>query len=398
MPSLLIFSSYDIGQNYRLLRHAKSFSSLKDSHVTIFAPDVSSLPKEIEKSENINFVYLYIWHFPYFIDFVVFPLQYLIIQFQCFLLYLKSLFSYDFVMSTPWPMFDSIFSLSLSRMFKAKLIFDISYFRLTDKKRALIARKMEKKVNKIADYRICSTRAIQVFLKLLNLQSSIIHDPPGAQFHSNKVIKKEVFSFLGVSERLLIAVLMPSYDSQYLNTILEDCSKLNQQSVKAAFIIFGSPKIQKEVESVINNNSQSPQSNNSDFPSKLIMKNSSLHFIPLNTDAYANVLSCCDLGILLSGTRYGFDYSPELTEIVACGIPTIVGKGGCMTEVIENGKNGFIYESKEKLYEILSSILVKKTVNLESLKESMKIHSSNWESEWKDFFVPLLENSKSKKD
>ena len=147
MPSLLIFSSYDIGQNYRLLRHAKSFSSLKDSHVTIFAPDVSSLPKEIEKSENINFVYLYIWHFPYFIDFVVFPLQYLIIQFQCFLLYLKSLFSYDFVMSTPWPMFDSIFSLSLSRMFKAKLIFDISYFRLTDKKRALIARKMEKKVN-----------------------------------------------------------------------------------------------------------------------------------------------------------------------------------------------------------------------------------------------------------
>ena len=402
MPSLLIFSTCDIGQNYRLLRHAKSFSTLSDSHVTIFGPDISTLPKEIEKSDNINFSYLHIWHFPYFLDYVILPIQYLFIQFQCIYFYFRSSIKYDFVISTPWPLLDPIFSFILSRMFKAKLIFDISIFWYTDKKKSLTMRKMEKKVNRIAHFRICSTKASQVILKLFNLSSSIIHDPPGTQFYSEKVIKKEVFSFLDISERFLIAILMPTYDIEYLNTILDSFSKLDQQAVRAAFIIFGNPKIEKEVKSVINQNSNPPQgqkrSNNSPSSSNLKLRYSSLHFVPINTDAYADILSCCDIGILLNGSRYGFDYSPELTELVACGIPTIVGRGGCMTEVIEDGKNGFIFNSKKQFYEILKKIFVEKSVNLKLMKESMKNHSSSWDKEWKDFFGPLLDDIKTKKD
>lgn len=401
MSSLLIFSTCDIGKNYRLLRHAKSFSSLNNSNVTIFAPDISTLPKDIEKSNNINFTYLYIWHLPYFLDFILLPIQYFFIQFQCFAFFYKSSISYDFIISTPWPFLDPIFSFFLSFLFKAKLIFDISLFKYTDKKKSVLIRKMEKKVNRMADFIICSTKASQVLLKLLNLSSAIIHDPPGSQFYSEKVVKREIFSFLDISERFLIAVLMPTYDVEYLNLILDDCAKLDKQSVKAAFIIFGNPKTQKEIQSIINQNSellQNRNNSNNDLPIKLNLRYSSLHFIPINTDAYANVLSCCDLGILLNGSRYGFDFSPELTELVACGIPTVVGKGGCMSEVIEDGKNGFIFSSKTQLYEILSNILVEKKVNLNLMKESMKSRSSNWDEEWKDFFDPLLKNIKTKKD
>lgn len=400
MPSLLIFSTCDIGQNYRLLRHAKSFSSIENSKVMIFAPDVSTLPKEIEKSNNIKFSYLHTFHLPYFLDLILFPIQYFFIQFQCIFFYFQSSFSYDFIISTPWPLLDPIFSFILSRLFKAKLIFDISRFKYTDSKKSVMLRKMEKKVNRIANFRICSTKASQILLKLLNLSSSIIHDPPGTQFHSDKVIKKEVFSFLDISERPLIAVLMPTYDTEYLNTILDDCSKLDQQKIKIAFIIFGNPKIQKEIESIINHNSNLPQNQikANNFPLKLSLNYSSLHFVPLNTDAYANILSCCDIGILLNGSIYGFDYSPELTELVACGIPTIVGRGGCMTEVIEDGKNGFIFNSKSQLYEILSNIFVEKKENLNSMKKSMKMRGSDWDKEWESFFGPLLNDIKEKKD
>ena len=399
MPSLLIFSTSDIGQNYRLLRHAKSFSSLNNSHVTILAPDISSLPKEIEKSQNIDIRYLYIFNLPYFLNFITIPIQYLFIQIQCYYFFLKSLIIYDFIISRPWPFLDSIFSFSLSRMFKAKLIYDISIFKFTDQKRSSLMRTIEKKVNRIANYRICSTRAQQVFLEIQKISSSIIHDPPGIQFSSEKVIKKEVFSFLNISERTLVAILMPIYDIDFLNMIMQNIENLDNQEVTSAFIIFGSPKIQSQVESVFNQKSNIPQNQkNQNNLLNIKLKYSSLHFIPINTDAYVNVLSCCDLGILLNGSRYGFDYTPELTELVACGIPIIVGKGGCMTEVVENGKNGFIFNSKEQLCEILSSIFVEKKIKLRSLKESMKSHSSNWDIEWKKFFDPLLEDFKNKNE
>ena len=398
MPSLLIFSTSDIGQNYRLLRHAKSFSLLKNAHVTIFAPDISSLPKEIEKAENISSHYLYVFRLPYFFNFIFFPIQYFLVQIQCYIFVAKSLFYYDFIISNPWPLLDSIFSLSLSRMIHAKLIYDISIFRFADKTRSQIVRNIEKKVNRIADFRICSTRALQVFLELQKLSSSIVHDPPGTQFYSQKVIKEQIFSFLDISERYLIAVLIPMYDNDFLNAILDNCAKLDEKEVKSAFIIFGNPKIQLSLESAINKKSNFPQNlkKSINFPStsNLNLKYSSIHYVPINTDAYANILSCCDLGILSNGSRYGFDYSPELTELIACGIPTIVRKGGCMKEVIENGKNGFIINSLDQLYEILSNILVEKNIDLNLMKESMKSHCSNWDTEWKNFFDPLLEKIK----
>lgn len=397
MPSLLIFSINDIGQNFRLLRHAKSFSSLNNSIVTIFAPEISSLPKEIEKSENIKIHYLYVFHLPYFLNLILLPFLYLFIQFQCIYFYLKSSIDYDFIISNPWPFFNSTFSFSLSRLFKAKLIYDISIFKFSDKNRLQIARDLEKKVNRAADFRICSSRALQVFLELQKLSSSIIHDPPGNQFFSEKVVKKEVFSFLGISERNLIGILMPIYNADFLSFIFDFCERMDQEEVKNAFIIFGNPKTESQVESIFNKKSNSTQNlKNQNNLLKLNLKYSSLHFVPINTDAYSNILSCCDVGILLNGSKYGFDYTPELTELIACKIPIIVGKGGCMTEVVENGKNGFIFQSKDQLFDILSQIFIEKTVDLNLMKESSKNKNSDWDVEWKNFFDPLLEETMKK--
>ena len=90
MPSILIFSAEDIGSNYRILRHAKSVATLPNSKVQILGPDISSLPKELEKLPNIDHHYIYLWEFPYFLDYLFFPIKILILLFQILIFSLKS--------------------------------------------------------------------------------------------------------------------------------------------------------------------------------------------------------------------------------------------------------------------------------------------------------------------
>lgn len=382
MPSILIFSAEDIGSNYRILRHAKSFATLPNSKVQILGPDISSLPKELEKLPNIDHHYIYLWEFPYFLDYLFFPIKILILLFQILIFSLKSNIKYEIILFPSISFFTYFGAKFLSKIFKAKTVIDISLFKHTNVSNStMFSQILEKIIIKKADYRICSTRSIQIILKCRALDSIVIHDPPGTQFSSQKVHKTDVLSFLNVNKNsILISVPLPIYDSNFMNWIISECNSLNDQKVESTFVLFGSSKIEKTVEEMISNDSS--------------MQFTSLRFIPMNTDAYANILSCSDFAILLTGTRSGLDYSPQLTELVSSGLPTLVAKGGCMSDVIINGENGFIYNSKDELVNLLSDILIHKKADLIKMKESMKLHQTNWEDEWKTSFLPILSSLK----
>lgn len=382
MPSILIFSAEDIGSNYRILRHAKSVATLPNSKVQILGPDISSLPKELEKLPNIDHHYIYLWEFPYFLDYLFFPIKILILLFQILIFSLKSNIKYEIILFPSISFFTYFGAKFLSKIFKAKTVIDISLFKHTNVSNStMFSQILEKIIIKKADYRVCSTRSIQIILKCRGLDSIVIHDPPGTQFSSQKVLKTDVLSFLHVNKNsILISVPLPIYDSNFMNWIISECNSLNDQKVESTFVLFGSSKIEKTVEEMISNDSS--------------MQFTSLRFIPMNTDAYANILSCSDFAILLTGTRSGLDYSPQLTELVSSGLPTLVAKGGCMSDVIINGENGFIYNSKDELVNLLSDILIHKKVDLIKMKESMKLHQTNWEDEWKTSFLPILSSLK----
>ena len=392
MPSCLIFTTDDIGTNYRLLRHAKSFSELPESHVLIFAPDFSSLPKEIENSPNITHRFLFSLNFSYYFKILLFPVKFFFYFFQCIYLYYlyafeKSIPHFDYIISPSFPILDNIYAKILAKIFRSQLIIDVSLFRWANiQKSNEIMMFLEKQVLYKADYLTCSTRSIQVILQLRKLKSFIIHDPPGKLFHPNDKleIKNEIYSFLGITnlktKNLLVAIPLPFYDNQYIRIVKSLCGKINaffknEKGTRIIFVVFGSPKVQDDVESNLRD-----MNDNSNCIS--------MHFIPVNTDSYAHIMGCCDFSILLSGSRYGLDYSPELTELIASCVPVIVGKSGCVSEIIVNGKNGFIFNTEEELYEITKNIIIH-SEHLCEMKKLMNQESFSWDEEWKKFHDSL---------
>ncbi|OHT02891.1 hypothetical protein TRFO_06946 [Tritrichomonas foetus] len=424
MPSLLIFTCTDIGQNYRLLRHAKSFATLPNSHVEILAPDITSLPKEIENSPNIIHHYLFAFHSDSFFDQFLFPLRFVLYAIQIFHLFFTSKTqTFDFVISCSWPLIDPIMAKLLAFLFKSKLIIDISLFRFTNiAKSSSLMRYIEKNVTKKADYRICSTRAMQVVLQLRNVSSTIIHDPPGSMFKPYLNIRNEVFSYLNTQKEFLVSAPMPYYDFQQMQILTNLCRNLNEKGGSAAVVIFGSPKAQAEIERQINganeilsnsdnnknkpfkNRHQKPNENHQKSDTKNIEsdlndqksdktnKGVTLHFAPANTDAYAHILGCSDVAVLLCGTRHGLDISPELTEAVSCGVPVVVGRCGCVSEAFREGEGGLVFGSADELSSLMSKIIVEKEINLSKMRDALKKSKFDWKSEWKVFFDPLLEN------
>lgn len=423
--SLLIFCTDDIGSNIRLLSHAKSFSELDNSKVLILAPDKTSLPKQIEQKKNIKQQYFHqFFLFPSFLSFAFYPIQ--------LLLYTLELF----ITAVTYPSFDyclvsygeSYFlSFLLSKWCNSKLIFDYPSLKWSknDDQFAFL-RKIEEKILSFGDIHICSTKAIQLVLKVRNIDSIVIHDPNRSFFdnqldvtlnnenrmnskekindkenfkrkyeNDNSIYKnfdekrKESLKILGIkqteSKIFLCGVPFPFFENSILSNLLSIGDKLSQNNSSAFFILFTSQKDEMTIKKSIENHHFSSASASSMFK-----------VVPLHSDVYQFILSCCDFGILFYPTIFGLEYSPQLSDFIQFNLPILAFKHGAICEAVNEGVNGFIFENEIELAKLLNRILIEKSVNLNKLRcfYSSSKFDQKWEIEWKKCIDSIIYNSK----
>ena len=368
---ILIFSSSDIGQNFRLLHHAKSFALIENTSVLIFAPDISSLPKEIEKMNNIQHKYFEAsFNFPIKqINFLFYPIYFIFCLIQLVVVPFK-FSNIDFIIVSNKESF--IFTFILAFLCSAKVIVDHSMMDENFINQYFPAlRSLQRWMLSKAAYHVCSTKAMQILLRVKKIKKEtliVIHDPPGLQFvKRGKELKSNALELLGIKDQntLLCGIPYSQMPIENIQKLLQVCLNLDRENINACFIIFANSKIEKQVNQEIEMHT---------------FNHIKFKFISLYTDAYSYILSCCDFGIALNPTRYGLDFSPELTDMLGCHIPILAFRQGCANEVIKDGINGYIFRDDNELIKYLMSIFINRTIDLKKMKKEYQIQS--WDEEW----------------
>lgn len=382
MPKVVVFSFDDLGTNFRLLRHAKSFADQPDTQVYLIGNCNSILPSDIENHPNIK-----IRQNPHgntsllSMNILIIPILF-IVRLVTIISLFTNLGSVDIIVtSTSRIIFNIVIAKILQRIKKSKLVFDIRPFKSVNKNSSRIFMKIETGIPSYADICIVPTRSIQGFLQIKKIPSIIIRDNPGTLFQPSMEYRNDINTLLGIKKETgLIGI--PITEESQASEVVDIATRSDSLNVPLCFCAFGGGKNQAQLEHSLNN---------------LKLKNVKVVVLPMLSDAYPRVLGACDLGICFNGARAILDLSPELVEMEWACIPVAVMLRGCVKEAISES-TGFFFKTPEELFAIVKNVFVDKSVDLNAMREECKTRLVPWDKSWKEAFHPILEQTHLKAD
>jgi glycosyltransferase involved in cell wall biosynthesis len=145
--------------------------------------------------------------------------------------------------------------------------------------------------------------------------------------------------------------------------------------VPVAFVVFGGGKLLAALNDVVKNAQ---------------FQRICFRMLPAYTDVYSQILSCADLGIAFDVSRSGFDAATELTEMVACEIPVLAFKFGCVSEFITHEKTGLLFGNFEELLALLKRVLDPQSDALAELRKNCARKPPDWDAQWETAFADLV--------
>ncbi|EAY23003.1 hypothetical protein TVAG_182390 [Trichomonas vaginalis G3] len=380
MPRVLIFSLADLGTDFRLLRHVKSFASQPDSYVYLVGKCKTVLPSDIEQLDNVEIRQYHSKLNGIFNTSIFFIPFLLIFSFFQIIFLFSNLGKIDFVLTSTTRLYVNIIIARLIRFFKkAKFILEIRPFQSIPNKSGQFQTRLETSLPALADIRIVPSRSMQGYLQIKKINSSIIRDNPGTLFHPTTHLRKEISQLLGITpEHGLIGIPILFQEESYIDFLIELISKSENFNVPLCFAVFGGGKSQKSLEHKFR---------------QIHPKNVKLSVLPMLADVYPQVMGACDLGISVSGARLILDVSPELIEMEWSCVPIAVYLKGCVREVVSES-NGFFFTNVDELVEVIRKVFVSKEVDINSMKEDCKSKLVPWDDAWKSVMFPYLDHIK----
>lgn len=366
---VVIATSGNLGRNFRLLRMAKAISSDSSSFVHLIGGENYGIPKELERATNVR-----LWRLP--LCNLAFPLNiifgFLNFIWRCasLLCYLAAIRDAHFVVcSTYDSLLDPILFYIVKSILRAKFVIDIAPYAYGCVSRSSIFSIIERRVPKLGDVRIVSTKAMQSMLRLQSLTSVLIRDAPGTQFKPRPLMRTQVCELLGIdANAMIISIPVPEMTADRMSQFLSIAKSMDSITPgPVALAVFCGGKVKVGIEKACENQN---------------FRHLRLYIFSMNSEIYWNILGVSDLGICFNGSLAGLDISPHLLELAASGIPILAFKFGCVSEVVKNGENGFLFRTDEDLLKILQKIILEKSINIIDMTHNARDFRVTIDNDW----------------
>ncbi|XP_061191292.1 chitobiosyldiphosphodolichol beta-mannosyltransferase-like isoform X1 [Saccostrea echinata] len=116
----------------------------------------------------------------------------------------------------------------------------------------------------------------------------------------------------------------------------------------------------------------------------------------LEAEDYPKLLGAADLGICLHASSSGLDLPMKVVDMFGCGLPVCALKFNCISELVEHGQNGLIFEDSQELCQQLKTLMVDykgRKKQLSQMRNNLQsFQKIRWHESWKSIVLPLLED------
>jgi glycosyltransferase involved in cell wall biosynthesis len=367
--TLVVFTSGDLGAQFRLLRYALSFSRRENTRVVLVGGDRTSLPQTIRTAPNISHRFFLQYAIPLPTGWVLLPFYYVFLLLE-FLFLVCTLRRIDFFLVSSPRSFADVFAGLLARALRrCRLIVDLASFQWRPAGGGGgVAGLLERVLPRCADRCAVATRSMQLILELRGVRAALAHDPPGTRFRPNRALRGPVLELLGCGDARIVAIPMPNLTADRVRELADIAAELDAAAPQPlALVVFGSEKAQRAFDHALKN---------------VTFAKVAVRFFGLNTDVYSQILACADLGVSFDGSRRGFDIAAELTEMCASGLPIVAYRFGCISEYIYEGENGYFFVDQKGAIEILRRLLCEDAEEIPRLRANCADRKIDWGGEF----------------
>lgn len=118
----------------------------------------------------------------------------------------------------------------------------------------------------------------------------------------------------------------------------------------------------------------------------------------LATDDYPLLLAAADIGVCLHWSSSGLDLPMKVVDMFGCGLPVCAVNFKCLSELVEHGQNGFVFENATELGEHLKNWFYDFPNNaaLYNIKSTFRknldaFQKNRWHDNWRTNALPLFD-------
>ena len=212
-----------------------------------------------------------------------------------------------------------------AKIFKTKFIIDIDNFDLTNDGSSMMRKSIETKMIKKADVVFAPTLATQMILILRGIKNVLLRDIPPRY--------GEINSRVDLYEEPIVGVITTDFDEESVSELLKLIKQVDETKRIIHFHLFCTSKSLRLIHLQFK-----------DYQPK----NCSINYLNVNAKSYFVDLQQCFIGVLINSTDV-LKISKSAIEMMGAGVPIIARRFGCISELIKNEENGFLYEEKDEL-------------------------------------------------
>ncbi|UPR03008.1 glycosyltransferase [Chloropicon primus] len=121
----------------------------------------------------------------------------------------------------------------------------------------------------------------------------------------------------------------------------------------------------------------------------------------LSAEDYPRLVSAADLGVSLHISSSGFDLPMKVVDMFGCGVPVCSANYSCVEELVQNNRNGMLFNDAEELAQQLKALFHnfgrEKNSRLQKLKAgAMASSKRRWTDEWAKVGLGIFAGGKGK--
>ena len=364
--NVVLVSFSDIGKNQRLLNYARAFNEIDGTFITIVGFDLSNIPLDITSKKSISIRYISMIPLRnYFLYILFFPIILIYYTLQMIGIVL-SVNNVSFLLVTVHNLvLDVVVCYICSLIKKIKLVIDVDQLCISNEYTESRRRKaLETSLLKKASIVVTGTRSKSLILQLRGINCHVLKPLPRRITPITSTIFQE--------KDLIIGIFTLNLDDNDINTVISLIKHIDAAEKHVHFHLFGSSKSTQYI---------------SEGLSKISLKKVDYRFLNINSKSHFNDLQKC-LICFYPHNNPLLEISSIIMEIIGAGVPVIAKKNGSITEIIKDKETGFLYESEDKI----ANIVLKSLDDDNTIKMRSKILSLQNVilMDYKNFFTEFI--------